>query len=201
MTRPGRRHDVGLTGVLAVAVLSLAAVWGCGVPADEAPRAVPADEIPEALAAAPTTTTTAEVGVAADLFFLEAEEESNVLRAEQVRLDDNLAETALRALVATVPEDLPDGVITSIPPETTVLGTQLDDGILTVDLSDEFASVSGEIRIQAVAQMVYTATRSGGPVDGVLFTVEGEPDPVPDADGADIEGPASRPDYSGLAPI
>jgi spore germination protein GerM len=81
-----------------------------------------------------------------------------------------------------------------------VLGTDIEDGTLTVDLSAEFESVSGEPRIQAVAQLVFTAMRVPGSVDGVLFTVDGEQITVPDADGADIDGPAVRGDYSTLVP-
>ena len=42
-------------------------------------------------------------------------------------LDNNLPATALDALVATVPEDLPEGVATFIPPETTIVDTELDE--------------------------------------------------------------------------
>lgn len=184
----------------ALAVLALVALVGCGVPDDDAPRAVSAEEIPEALVAGATTTTMVGVGVQGDLYFLETQDDQNVLRLEQVTVDNNEPQAALEALVATVPEELPEGVLTLIPPGTSVLSTELDDGILTVDLSAEFESVSGEPRIQAVAQLVFTAMRIPGPVDGVLFTVEGEQTSVPDADGADIDGPAVREDYSDLVP-
>ena len=184
-----------VAGVLAMAVLV-----GCGVPTDDAPRAVATDEIPDALIASPTTTTMVVVGVRGDLYFLETRDDRNILSLEQATLDDNQPRTALEALVAAVPEDLPEGVLTLIPPETSILGTKIEDGILTVDLSSEFGSVSGEPRIQAVAQLVYTAMRVPGPVDGVLFTVDGELIAVPDADGSDIDGPADREDYSALVP-
>jgi spore germination protein GerM len=178
----------------------MAVLVGCGVPTDDAPRAVATDEIPDALIASPTTTTMVAVGVRGDLYFLETRDDRNILSLEQATLDDNQPRTALEALVAAVPEDLPEGVLTLIPPETSILGTKIEDGILTVDLSSEFGSVSGEPRIQAVAQLVYTAMRVPGPVDGVLFTVDGELIAVPDADGSDIDGPADREDYSALVP-
>lgn len=183
-----------------VAVMALAVLVGCGVPEDDAPRAVATDEIPDALVASPTTTTMAVAGVQGDLYFLETQDDRNVLSREQVTLDDNQPQTALDALLSAVPEDLPEGVLTFIPPETSILGTELDDGILTVDLSSEFGSVSGEPRIQAVAQLVFTAIRVPGPVEGVLFSVDGELTAVPDADGSDIDGPADREDYSALVP-
>lgn len=180
--------------------MALAVLVGCGVPEDDAPRAVATDEIPDALVASPTTTTMAVAGVQGDLYFLETQDDRNVLSREQVTLDDNQPQTALDALLSAVPEDLPEGVLTFIPPETSILGTELDDGILTVDLSSEFGSVSGEPRIQAVAQLVFTSMRVPGPVEGVLFSVDGELTAVPDADGSDIDGPADREDYSALVP-
>jgi spore germination protein GerM len=191
---------VTITVRRALAVLALVALVGCGVPDDDAPRAVSAEEIPEALVAGATTTTMVAVGVQGDLYFLETQDDQNVLRLEQVTVDNNEPQAALEALVATVPEELPEGVLTLIPPGTSVLSTELDDGVLTIDLSADFESVSGEPRIQAVAQLVFTAIRMPGPVDGVLFTVEGEQTTVPDADGADIDGPAVRDDYSDLVP-
>ena len=186
--------------LLPLILLAPIVLVGCGVPTDDTPRAVATEDIPDALVATPTTTTMAVVGVRGDLYFLETQDDRNVLSLEQVTLDNNLPETALDALVATVPEDLPEGVATFIPPETTIVDTELDDGILTVHLSSEFGTVSGEPRIQAVAQLVYTAMPDAGPVDGVLFTVDGELIAVPDTDGSDIDGPADRDDYSALLP-
>lgn len=196
MNRPvGHR----LVALLAVAVVALGALGSCGIPDDDAPRAVAADEIPDALVAAPTTTTAPQGGVGTNLFFIEAERGRSVLSAQRVPLDNQQARTVLEALVGTVPEDLPDGVNSSIPAETRVLGTSLDDGILTIDLSEEFATVSGDILIQAVGQLVFTATERPG-VDGVLFTIEGEPTTVPDAESSELTTPATRSDYAALLP-
>lgn len=179
----------------------LVAIAGCGVPVDDSPRAVAPDEIPEELVAAPTTTTaTPGGGTDAQLFFIEAQEGSSVLRLEETILPDLTARTVLDALVSTVPEDLPEGVTSSIPEGTAILDTSLDDGVLTVDLSEEFEDVSGDLLIQALAQLVFTATASAGVTGGVLFTVEGEERTFPDADGSEITGPALRADYAALVP-
>ena len=199
MSPPARlRRPSRLTALLLLLVVALGAV-ACGIPEDDAPRSVAADEIPEALVAAPTTTSAPQGGVGTNLFFIEAEQGRSVLSPQQVPLDNQQIRTVLEALVGTVPEDLPDGVNSSIPAETQVLGTSLDDGVLTIDLSAEFATVSGDILIQAVGQLVFTATDRPG-VDGVLFTVEGEATTVPDADSSELTSPATRSDYAGLLP-
>jgi spore germination protein GerM len=188
-----RRAHVAL---LATAVALAAA---CGVPTDDAPRAVATAEIPEALVAAPTTTTAPTSGVVADLYFLRTEDGQALLTPEQTRIENQQTATVLETLVATVPEDLPEGVNSAIPVETAVLNTDLRDGVLTVDLSENFATVSGDILIQAVAQIVYTATDLVG-VDGVLVSVDGEPTTLPDDESSEITGPATRADYSALLP-
>lgn len=183
---------------VAVAVVLAAA---CGVPVDDSPRAVAQDEIPDALVDAPTTTSTpTDAGTDADLFFIEAQEGRSVLRREQAMVDDRLPPTVLEALVATIPEDLPEGVTSSIPEGTTILATNVDEGVLTVDLSEEFETVSADLLIQAVGQVVFTATASAGVTEGVIFLVEGGPRNFPDADGSEITGPALPSDYGALLP-
>jgi spore germination protein GerM len=194
--RPVTRTAVTLALALAVAI-----TVGCGVPVDGSPRAISEDEIPEELVDAPTTTSTPTDGaVQADLFFIEAEEGQGVLRREQTMVSDRSSGTVLDALVATIPEDLPEGVTSSIPEGTVILGTEVDDGVLTIDLSEEFEEVSADLLIQAVGQLVYTAMASSGVSEGVVFTVEGEARTFPDAEGSEITGPAGLSDYSALLP-
>jgi spore germination protein GerM len=183
-----------------VAVAGLVGV-GCGVPVDDSPRAIAEEEVPEELAAAPTTTTSPTGGgTNASLYFVEAQEGRSVLREEASLLPDGTPRTVLDALVATIPEDLPDGVTSSIPEGTVILGTDLDEGVLTVDLSEEFEDVSSELLIQAVGQLVFTATAAAGVSDGVLFSVEGEARSFPDGDGSEVTGVARRSDYATLLP-
>lgn len=176
------------------ASITAAVLVGCGVPTDDAPRAVAEDEIPEALVAAPTTTTTPPDGVEANLFYVQTVDNESALVRLAREVDDRMVESVLEALVATVPEDLPPSVSTAIPPDVAVLSATIDDGVVTIDLSEEFRNVSGEPRIQAVAQIVFTATDLSA-VDSVLFSVEGEDELVPDDAGSDIDGPATRADY------
>ena len=113
---------------------------------------------------------------------------------EQENLDNLQAETVLRALVTAASPK----ATTFIPPDVTILDTALDDGVLTIDLSNEFSDVSGAPRTQAVAQLVHRHPTA--PIDRVWFSVEGEHIPAPDADGVDVEGPVDRSDYSSLLP-
>jgi len=88
----------------------------------------------------------------------------------------------------------------AIPTRTTVLGVENPDGILTIDLGPEgLFELEDEQQLQAIAQLVYTATGLGS-VDGVLLQIEGELRPLP-TEGEPTEGlrPVTREDYSSLA--
>lgn len=86
---------------------------------------------------------------------------------------------------------------TAIPPRTRALGIVIEDTVLRVDLSREFASVGGEEETLAVAQIVLTATGIEG-VDLVAFELEGVPTDVPVASGALSVDPVGASDYEGL---
>lgn len=177
--------------VLAAGLLGVA----CGVPTDDEPRALAEDEIPGGPIASETTTTTVvgSPGLPTELWFVRDQED---LQASVANLPSRRPATVLEALVATVPEELEsEGLTTAIPPGTSVLGAETVDGTLTVDLSEEFSTVSGDAQILAVAQIVLTATDLAG-VQRVAFAVEGEPRTVTDATGAEQDGPVTAADYS-----
>jgi hypothetical protein len=67
-------------------------------------------------------------------------------------LDKLLAGTG--ALPAGSPSDLE----TAIPVGTTLLGAKVSKGLATIDLSSDIEGASGELLIQAFAQIVFTAT-------------------------------------------
>lgn len=193
MSRPTTRGRAA-----ALVLLVALAVGGCAVPTDESPRAVAEEYIPEQLVAAPTTTTApSDGGPRVELFFVESVDGINELRREPAVLEDAKPTTVVEALVASVPEELPEGVTSSIPADTQVLGVTLEDGTLTVDLSEEFQTVSGEPLILAVAQIVFTASAMPA-VEDVAFRIEGEPITVPDAEGTELDRPARRSDYVSL---
>lgn len=174
-------------------VAALVVLGACGVPTDDAPRPLAEGDIPGGPLAPETTTTTVVdmPGVNSDLWFVRDQED---LQASAANLSSRQPDTVLTALVATVPEELEEGLTTAIPPDTTVLSTELADGTLTVDLSEEFSTISGDSQILAVAQIVFTATDLPG-VTRVAFFVEGEPRTVTDASGAEQDGPVTAADY------
>ena len=66
------------------------------------------------------------------------------------------------------------GLSSAIPPSTEVLGLELTDGLLKVDLSEEFETVVGQVRSQAIGQIVLTQTILPD-VDRLSFSIDGDP--------------------------
>lgn len=97
-------------------------------------------------------------------------------------------------------KELIDGIATSVPADTLVLGIAIDDGLATVDLSREFESGGGSFSMFArLAQVVYTVTQFPT-VDEVRFKLDGRPVTVFSGEGINIDRPASRADLSDLMP-
>jgi hypothetical protein len=108
---------------------------------------------------------------------------------------------ALESLLAG-PDDFEDGygLSTAVPDGTQLLGLTITDGIATVDLTSEFESGGGSASMQArLAQVVYTLTQFPT-VDGVLFSLDGEPIDVLGGEGVIIDHPLQRRDFADLLP-
>lgn len=114
-----------------------------------------------------------------------------------------IAGAALRNLVAgpsAADKALINGIATSVPTDTLVLGVNIKNGLATVDLSREFESGGGSFSmLSRLAQVVYTATQFPA-VDEVAFRLDGRAVTVFSGEGIVIDGPASRADLVDLLP-
>ncbi len=176
--------------LLALVVFAVAAA--CGVPADDSPQELTADQVPYGLlTTAPATPTTTPGGQEADLYFVNADGE---LVPEIRDVEDLSARTVIESLLATDASSLPLGVSSNIPPDTTLLNSSVDDGVLTVDLSPQFQTIEAARFNAAAAQIVFTATGVED-VEAVSFQVDGEPITVGDEEGVAQIDPVDRLDY------
>lgn len=158
MTAAARRRAPAL---VALAVVALLGTVGCGVGFDDEPRSLQSEASTTTIADSPT-----EGRLAAVLYYVR----EGALLPVLEDLPDRTPSTLLSAL-ATPP--VANGLGTSIPAGTEVLGTARDGDRLTVDLSSEFDNVVGLSRQQAIGQMVLTVTEQGS-VDQLEFQVDGE---------------------------
>lgn len=166
-------------------------IASCGIPVDDAPETFSLGDVGPAIEDLPVTGELA----AAPLYLVGEAGLVRVTRDLPVPVD---AEAVLGSLLAgvTEPEDR-SGLSSSIPVGTELLGLQVSDGIATVDLSADFATVGGQQEISAVAQIVLTVTQSGE-AEGVVFELDGVRTDVPTAEGALAEVAVTSDDYESL---
>ena len=204
-TRP--RHLPSDSFVPVRTLLGLLAALGivstaCGVPQDQTPRVLGASALPAELMEPSTTTTSTEPPAPRQgvyLYFVDGESLADPVRRELATPAGSIA--ALEALVAgpTEPEAAA-GLTSAMPAETVILGSDLTNGVLRVDLAEgALEQIEGELQRLAIAQLVYTATNLAG-VDWLWVQIEGEPRALPTDEG-DVEAPVGRVHYESLAPV
>jgi hypothetical protein len=188
MTRPRRVWGGGA----AVALAGALALSACGIPVDSRPTALSRQGVPFGLlqptgpssTVAPVQPSPVDVPVQIFLFGT---------NGHLVAVDRDLPVTAsdLAAVVGALvvgPTDAEAraGIQSALPALTTVLpGTAIAGGVATVNLGGTFGQLVGTQEIEAVAQVVFTASALPG-VTGVTFELSGSPVAVPVASGADV---------------
>ena len=190
------------SAALAVLVGLAVATSGCGIPADDGPRAVTDDGAPDDLEAEVPVGGQAAV---VNLYFTRFDGERDTLMAVPREVPTAGSSvpapgTVLEALFAgPTPSDTTTfGAATKIP-DATALASQpeLSGGVLTVDLNDASSGVQNEGAWLAFGQMVCTADDLAG-VDGVRFTREGERLDAPNGEGEATTRALTCRDYAGL---
>lgn len=137
---------------------------------------------------APATTTAAARMTVTAYFLRDGKVAPVHLRAPQ---SEAVARAALEAVLAGPPS----GYESAIPAGTRLLGLTIDNGVATVDLSQDFRGVDAP----AEAQLVYTLTRFGT-VDGVSLQIEGSDEPLLGSEREVLDHPATRADYETETP-
>jgi hypothetical protein len=184
-------------------VLLAALGSGCGVPVDNGPTVLSKRDVPFGLLApsAASTTTTgpapAPVAVTVQIYLLTPAGKLTAV-SRDVPVPAPLS-AILGALVdGPTNSEATAGLQSTIPAQTDVLGATVSGGVATVDLGGTFGQLVGQAQIEAVAQIVFTATAVAG-VTGVSFELAGQPVSVPTATGVDVPT-ANRAQFAPMAP-
>ena len=93
--------------------------------------------------------------------------------------------------------ELDNQLRTALPTDTRLLGTEMLGDVLLVDVSNELRQLSGEVLIDAVGQIVLTATELRG-INGVRISIEGSAQQWPAGSGELQSEALTRFDYPGL---
>ncbi|MGH9016830.1 MAG: GerMN domain-containing protein [Acidimicrobiales bacterium] len=198
MTAPRR------TAVAAAVVVAAVALSACGVPVDRAPTALPRKGVPFGLLRPSSSSSTATSVVSplesqVQIFLVTSSGHlAPVLR--RVRTTEESLTAVLGALVRGPSNvEAAAGLASAVPPQTNVLGASIGtDQVATIDLGGTFGQLVGQAQIEAVAQIVFTATALPG-VSGVTFELSGQPVEVPVASGA-LVPVADSSQFAALAP-
>jgi spore germination protein GerM len=210
VSRPAhpRRKRAAAALALPALVAALVAV-GCGVDADDAPRAIPAEDLQASQAEDATSTTASDTRDAP----IGPPQEVRVYFARSVD-DQQRLQTAFRAvsspateggvldallLEPPTPEERDEGLVTAIPTTTRQVRPPewQDGGVLLVSLNSGLFDVEGETLKLAFAQIVCSVTSLGN-VQDVIFEVGGVTVPAVDGEGKQVNGPVTCDAYSAL---
>lgn len=185
-------------------VAAVLVVAACSSPVDSGPKTIRAANIPENLRGetSSTTTTTVLTGESTEVtvFLIGPPPEQRLVPVKRLVPSPATVEKILQKLFTppTTAEGLA-GLRTAISPDTAVLGVQIENKILTLDVSKVFAFGDVTDQIRAYAQVVFTAVETGV-VTGVQFAVDGRRLEVPAGDGSNQTTPLGRGAYQEYAP-
>ena len=184
----GRARQIA--GVAAV-ILVITMGAGCGIRADSAPHDVPEDR---QVVYSPTSGGTDATG-GGRIYLVEPGDDQllrSVSREESAAQD--LMEILLRGPNAT---ELNADYSSAIPSTLELLSAREQGTSLVLDVSEELTELSGPGLVQALAQIVYTASELDG-IDSVQITVRGDRISWPKANLESTSDPLRKFDYPGL---
>jgi hypothetical protein len=181
-----------------VAAGLLLALAACGVPVQDDPRAIEDEKLPPGLLVRPDAEPSTTPAVAdqpgqdlIDVWFVSGER----LVARPLVVGSAEVLQGAVELLGSPPESTADEPLRSAVPPGFVLSAEYEAGVVTIDLDPTFSDLPDQVL--AIGQLVLTATEVPG-VGYVDFTIEGEPIPVPTADGRSDSGAKTRDDYIAL---
>lgn len=191
----------------AALVVALAVVGaGCGLPQDKQPHELSADNVPFGLLQPSTSTTQVSTPSpatrAASIYLVETSSDgtSRLVPVDREVKMPVTVDDVVRSLLAGIGRaEKNRGLTTSIPSATELLGTSLDAGVLTVNLSKALGDARGEAQKVAIAQIVYTVTERSA-INAVRFKIDGKDVGVLIDGGSESTDPVDRNDYRSVAP-
>ena len=176
-----------------VAIVALLVIASC---ARKSLTTIPASELPQDVYGLPLPEQQVELPEEGTVYMVR-EGRLVPLRRPLQPSDESHAE----ALMLTLLQGPPQGLRTEIPENTTVNDVEVREGIVTVDLSEEFdRGGTGTALALRVAQVVYSLMEDES-INGVRFEIQGIGRAVVNDEGAPIADRAvTTLDYANLAP-
>lgn len=177
------------------AVLAVALLAGCGVPAEHSARQItpPPGPYQPVVSGAPTT---APAGAVSEKLFLVRD---GKLVAVQRRVSEQpTADSLVRDLLAgPSAAEQGEGLSSALAGANVIASVRLVAGLATVEVGPGILGAGRNDDVLAFGQVVCTLA-SRPDIGGVSFTRDGQPIGIPRADGSLTQGPLSAADYADL---
>ena len=199
---PRRRHPLAapLCTALTLAVM-LAGMVSCGVPPEDVAHVIAEEDLPFGLAASERAADTDTLldnptGVQSggtetvNLYF----PSENGFTQVQRELPFPVTPNDVVAAIANEPDDAQSNYRSAIGPDD-VRNLTIRGGVAEIELDKSFLDLPNAEQRLAVAQLVLSLTAQPG-VGQINFVIDGEPLPVPRADGTLAKGEVSRDDFT-----
>lgn len=189
--RLGRRRGVRLWAVTLGVIL-----LGCGIAPDADPRDIPLDQQRDLVR---TDDAAATEGSGTRVYLLDAAAPGQAALLRSVGRDVPPTATAVLQALLDGPTagELERRLRTAIPPDTELHSARFSSRTtLTVDLNETIFEATGSELVDAVSQLVFTATEVEG-VQQVELRVDGELQEWPRGDGTLVERPLTVFDFPG----
>jgi hypothetical protein len=198
MPRLQRRSPVVVLAAVLAAVVGLA---GCGIGSQSQAVTLPASQVPfELLSPAPSSEGTARTPTAEAviIYLLKAGRLVAVARELPAPASVNARLSALAAGPTTV--EAAEGLSSAVSAPGSAPTGLITFDQMTVNLTPAFEQLATRDQVEALAQLVYTATAIPG-ITAVAFRIDDKKIAVPREDNSTTEGPVTRADYRLLAPL
>ena len=181
--------------VLVLIVLA-AVLAGCGIGHDDRPR-----DLGAPIAAEVENDRTAITATATTLIYLVGHDDDG--RFVLMPIARDVTETISNALVALfegpTARELNADLRSAIPATTRLVKAVPNNDVVTIDVSEDLTRLSGSTMVDAIGQIVLTATNVTG-VDRVVITVADVVHPWLLPDGSTSVDPLTRKDFESLLP-
>ena len=187
---------------IVAALVGVALVAGCGVQGDSAPRALAPEAVPDELLAPSTSAVQDDeppTGAVTTVYLVDNRDRLQPVPRSMP--SPVLIKSALDSLLEGATDEEADaGLRSEVPTGTTVNGIdRLDEDVIAIDLSEDFAETTADGELLAQAQLVYTVSELPN-VRGVLFLVDGLLREGADDDAKLTSSPLTVEDFEDFAP-
>jgi spore germination protein GerM len=187
-----------IVSLAAIAISGALAGAGCAVDVDSGPRPVDPELLEQG---APTPRSAITPGGAVPMYLLAPADDGQGVQLRTVGRDTDPTPLAIMTALTQGPTDteVATRLRSALPTGLRVLSVRVNDSVLALDVSAELQDVSSDELVQAVAQVVFTATSLPG-IDAVAISVDGVARQWPAGDGVLLARPLTRYDYPGFLP-